>query len=242
MSAMQGFPGFPEGKLVTVPVPEQFFTDLLPAIDHLGELKVTLYAFWRLSQKEGRYRYLRREDFAADDLLMRGLAASPRQAQEKLDDALERAEARGTFLHVEIEDDQTAHNLYFVNTPKGREAIDKLIAGEWKPETASPAQVTLSQARANIFVLYEHNIGPLTPMVAEELRDLQATYPGDWIEEAIRVAVRNNARRLKYITAVLERMRSEGRYVAQTQDPQADLKRFRDSQRYAANAPAGDPD
>lgn len=240
MSAMQGFPGFPEGKLVTVPVPEQFFTDLLPAIDHLGELKVTLYAFWRLSQKEGRYRYLRRDDFATDDLLMRGLSASPRQAQERLDDALERAEARGTFLYVEIEDDQAAYNLYFVNTPKGREAIDKLIAGEWKPETTSPASVTLGQARTNVFVLYEQNIGPLTPMVAEELRDLQATYSGEWIEEAIRVAVRNNARRLKYIIAVLERMRSEGRYVAQNQDSQADLKRFRDSQRYAANAPTGD--
>jgi len=78
---MQGFAGFPDGKLKTVPLPEPFFSDLLPAIDHLGELKVTLYAFWRLSLMEGQYRYLRREDLARDELFLRGLSASPRQAR-----------------------------------------------------------------------------------------------------------------------------------------------------------------
>ena len=93
---MQGFAGFPEGKLKTVPIPEPFYTELLPAIDHLGELKVTLYAFWRLSLMEGKYRCVRREDFARDELLMRGLSHSPRQAREILDDALERL----SLIHI----------------------------------------------------------------------------------------------------------------------------------------------
>jgi hypothetical protein len=70
--------------------------------------------------------------------------------------------------------------------------------------------VTLSHVRANVFVLYEQNIGPLTPMIADSLRDLMATYPGAWIEEAIQIAVRNNIRKLNYILAVLERRRAEG--------------------------------
>ncbi len=225
---MQGFSGFPEGKLRTVPVPEPFFTELLPAIDHLGELKVTLYAFWRLSLMEGKYRFLRRDDLARDELFMRGLAASPRLAQEILDDALERAEARGTLLYVSIEDAAARHDLYFVNSPKGREAVEKLIAGEWRPDDAAAlgGAVTLSHVRSNIFVLYEQNIGPLTPLIADELRDAMATYPGPWIEDAIRIAARNNIRKLKYIQAVLDRMKAEGRSEQPPTEAGQDLSRY----------------
>jgi hypothetical protein len=224
---MQGFSGFPEGKLRTVPVPEPFFAELLPGIDHLGELKVTLYAFWRLSLMEGKYRFLRRDDLARDDMFMHGLSASPRLAQEILDDALERAEARGTLLYVSIEDAAARHDLYFVNSPKGREAVEKLTAGEWRPEEHSTGAVTLSHVRSNIFVLYEQNIGPLTPLIADELRDVMATYPGPWIEDAIRIAARNNIRKLKYILAVLDRMKAEGRHEREDPaDPESYIKGY----------------
>ena len=45
---MKGFPGFPDGKLKLTQIPNLFFSDLLPIIDDLGELKVKLYAFWAL--------------------------------------------------------------------------------------------------------------------------------------------------------------------------------------------------
>jgi DnaD/phage-associated family protein len=81
--------------------------------------------------------------------------------------------------------------------------------------------------RSNVFSLYEQNIGALTPMISEELRDMAETYPAQWIEDAIRVAVKNNVRRLKYILAVLERMRSEGRYEQEARDTaEPDLSRF----------------
>lgn len=225
---MKGFPGFPDGKLKTLPLPEQVFTELLPIIDHLGELKVSLYAFWKLSVKEGTYRFMRRADFADDDVFMRGLAASPRQAEEILDDALERAEARGLLLHVLMEDAQATHDLYFVNSAKGREAVEKLTRGEWRPadQAEAGAAVTLSRMRSNIYTLYEQNIGALTPMIVEELRDMAETYPALWIEDAIRVAVKNNARKLKYILAVLERMKTDGRYEQPTPDSQDDLSRY----------------
>ncbi|MGH2524760.1 MAG: DnaD domain-containing protein, partial [Anaerolineales bacterium] len=220
---MKGFPGFPDGKVRTLALPEPFFTELLPLVDHLGEMKVTLYAFWRLNTKEGAYRFLRREDFAEDDLFMRGLSPSPRQAGEALDDALERAEARGTLLHVLLEDAEAVHNLYFLNTAKGREAVEKLTRGEWRPPDYAGKAITLSRVRSNIFTLYEQNIGALTPMIVEELRDAEATYPAAWIEDAIRIAVKNNARKLKYILAVLERMRTEGRHEQTDDHPEDDL-------------------
>jgi DnaD/phage-associated family protein len=153
---------------------------------------------------------LQRADFAEDELFMRGLSASPRQAEQVLDDALERAEARGTLLRVIVEDAAAERHLYFLNTPRGREAVEKLTRGEWRPEQFDGAAFRLSQMRSSIFTLYEQNIGALTPMISEELRDMAATYPPGWIENAIRVAVKNNVRRLKYVQAVLERMRAEG--------------------------------
>ena len=235
---MKGFPGFPDGKLRTLPLPEAFFTDLLPLVDHLAELKATLYAFWRLSQKEGNYRFLRREDLAGDEHFMRGLAPTARQAEETLDDALERAEARGTLLHVLIEDAQSARSLYFMNTAKGREAVEKLTRGEWRPGDEAGTVITLSQRRSNVFVLYEQNVGPLTPMVAEELRDLERAYPAAWIEDAIRIAVKNNVRRLKYIMAVLERMHAEGRYEQETRDDSEEyLRRYDGYRPFLADEP-----
>ena len=40
-------------------MPNTFFAELLPAIDDLAELKVTLYCLWLLNHKQGDLRYTR---------------------------------------------------------------------------------------------------------------------------------------------------------------------------------------
>jgi len=222
---MQGFPGFPQDDEPTATVPERFFTDLLPLIDHLAELKVTAYALWQLSRQTAKYPCLRRSDFLADRVFMQGLSVSPHQAETILDDALERAVARGTLRHAQVADPQTAEQLYFANSPRSREAIAQLARGEWQPVGQPGATVT--PTRPTVFSLYEQNIGPLTPLVAEELREALSTYPAEWLEEAIRIAVKNNARKLKYILAVLARMRTEGRHDRKEGDEtENDLSRY----------------
>jgi len=81
---MQGFNGFPDGQLKTIALPALFFSELLPIIDDLAELRVTLYAFWALHKKEGAIRYLGRRDFTADDLLMESLGQPRRTAEAVL--------------------------------------------------------------------------------------------------------------------------------------------------------------
>ena len=208
---MQGFSGFPEGKTRIVPVPAAFFAELLPAIDHLAEFKATLYAFWSLSRKEGEVRYLVRADFAGDERFMRGLASNPTAAEHALDDALERAVARGTLLQVSIESADGEQTYYFLNTPRGRAAVDGLTRGKWRPSGNADAPIELSMERPNVFTLYEQNIGPLTPMIADSLRDAENSYPAAWLEEAIRIAVANNVRKMRYILAILEDWRSQGK-------------------------------
>ncbi|MCI0396255.1 MAG: DnaD domain protein [Chloroflexi bacterium] len=208
---MKGFPGFPEGKLRLTQIPNLFFSDLLPIIDSLAELKATLYAFWALGQKEGQVRYLRLTDFLNDGEFMKGLGPNPTQAAEVLTDGIERAVARGTFLHVNVESADGKMDLYFLNTEKGRAAVEGITRGEWRPNPDEDEPITLLVERPNIFVLYEQNIGPLTPLIADELRDAEQNYPLSWIAEAIELAVENNVRKWRYVLAILERWRQEGK-------------------------------
>jgi DNA replication protein len=211
MKSQKGFSGFPAGKLRTTPVPNQFFSELLPTIDHLGELKLTMYAFWALAQKEGRFKYLRRTEIASDEIFMQSFDPGEDDAQEVLADALERAVARGTFLKATLTFADGEEALYFLNTPKGRAAIEGIERGDWTPTGSEEQPVELKIERPNIFVLYEQNIGALTPMIADRLREAEETYPGTWIEDAIRIAVENNVRKWRYVEAILEDWDKRGR-------------------------------
>ena len=225
---MKKFRGFPEGKVHLNPIPATFFRELLPEIDHLGELKVCLYLFWRLDRMEGPFRYLRREDFAADERLMQGMGDSQEQAQVTLDEALERAVARGALIRASLMTDQKQDTYYFLNSPRGRAAALALEKGEWRPGSGAPAGLAeLAAERPNIFRLYEENFGPLTPMIAEALGEAEDSYPTQWIEEAMRIAVEKNARNWRYVLAILERWQSEGRDERKDRrDSEKDRRRY----------------
>jgi DNA replication protein len=214
---MKTFSGFPPGKVRSVSLPEPVFSDLVPIIDDLAELKLTLHVLWRLGQQHGKVRYLRRADLAADQTLLVSLGSSPDKA---LDAALARAVERGTLLRTETLDSEAGDEIYFANTPKGRAAVEAIARGEWPDELESAG-------RPNVFALYEQNIGLLTPLIADELREAERTYPAEWIEEAFREAVSLNKRSWKYIRAILERWRIEGRGDEAGQRPgEADRRRY----------------
>jgi len=198
---MKTFSGFPSGTVRSVSIPEPVFTELIPLIDDLAELKLTLHVLWRLGRQRGRVRYLRRADLASDQVLLSGLGDAP---AEMLSAALERAVERGTLLRIETSTGGATEELYFANTPKGRAAVEAIARGEWPDELESAG-------RPNVFTLYEQNIGMLTPLIADELREAEQTYPAKWVEEAFREAVLLNKRSWKYIRAILERWRTEGK-------------------------------
>ncbi len=233
---MSPFDGFTESKARLTPIPAQFFTELLTEIDHLGELKVTLYAFWRISRMEGRFRFLQREDFLADECFMQGLGENERIAGAALDDALERAAGRGVLLRAVMagsqfegdkfvgEDDKRTY--YFLNTPKGRTAIEAIRSGKWRPSATHQVSIRLDQERPNVYRLYEEHIGPLTPMIAETLREAEAEYPPDWLEDAVRIAVEKNARNWRYVAAILRSWKEKGRDEQDRRNTEKDGRRY----------------
>ena len=195
---MPEFKGFSAEETFTR-IPDTFFRELLAGIDDPAELKVALWALWRFEHMEGSFRALPAGAFAAETGL------DPAQAAA----GLERAVARGVLLQVE----RDGQSLVFLNSPRGRAAAEAFRKGERAAPQAGPAPA----ARPNVFSLYEQNIGPLTPLIADALREAEAEYPAEWIEEALREAVANNKRSWKYAAAILRRWKEEGRH-AQEQD------------------------
>ncbi len=224
---MASFTGFPEGEVRFINIPAPFFNELLPQIDHLGELKVTLYAFWRLNRMEGAFRYLRRSNFLEDDRFMQGLSTTSYEAEQALNEALERCVQRGTFLQAQVILEKGEDFYYFLNTPRGQAAVQAIARGEWRQSGDSDSPLELSEERPNIYHLYEDHIGPLSPMIAEKLRDAENTYPAQWIEDAIRIAVENNVRRWSYVEAILGRWQEGGRDEREDRrDTEKDRRRY----------------
>jgi DNA replication protein len=214
------FSGFPAGKTRLTPIPAQFFAELLPEIDHLGELKVILYAFWALDRQEESVRYLTLADFSGDERFLQGLAGAD------LADALERAVQRGVLLRALPRGGAAQDALFFLNSPRGRAALKAVEQGSWEPSARSQPVATLEAERPNIFRLYEQNIGPLTPLIAETLQDAERTYPADWIEEAFKLAVERNKRRWNYIQAILKSWQEEGRDQTDRRDTSQNRRKY----------------
>jgi len=224
------FNGFPAGKLRFTRLPGPFFSELLPQIDNLNELKVVLYAFWQLDRREGEQRYLQLEDFSEDALFMAGLggeAALGEDPAAALQDGLQRAVKRGALLQAELELEGSQRIFYFLNSPLGRETIQALNDGAWRPSGDLRFPIELAQERGNLFSLYERHLGAITPMLAEKLKAAEKEYPHEWLEEAIRIAVENNARAWSYVEAILSRWQKEGRDERRTQgDTEKDRRKY----------------
>jgi len=235
---MKGFAGFPEGKVRFTPLPDLFFSQLVPRIDNLPELKVTLHLFWLLQGKKGHLRYASLQELREDPLLLAGLSVkdpegkvASQRPEDLLDEGLERAVARGTLLRVSVKDPEggdSQESWYFLNDPPSRQAVEEIERGELKLEgmPSRPGE-GVEVERPNIFALYEQNIGLLQPLIAEELREAEKTYPAAWIEEAFKIAVERNARNWRYIQAILERWAREGKDDGKTRrDSKEDRYRY----------------
>jgi len=211
---MKQFGGFP-ARMEFTPVPNVFFSSLLPEISDVAELKTTLHIFWSIYRKKGYPRFTTYRELSGDTSLMRSLSDGEKPPDEALGDALDKAVNRGTILHLVLDRDGAPEDAYFLNTESDRKVVTKIRNGELilsgLKAGGKPSPEVHTEEQPNIFALYEQNIGMLTPMIAEELREAEKLYPEDWIKDAIKEAVNRNVRKWSYISAILESWLAEGK-------------------------------
>lgn len=128
---------------------------------------------------------------------------------------------------------QEKYNIYHVNfgaafgkgkAPTSEETSQVKLKGElYDTKTVSQSSLKEEPVKKNqeeeentttgpnIFLAYQNNIGMVTPMIADSLRDAERDFPPKWIVEAIQIAVENNKRNLRYCLAILERWKREGK-------------------------------
>lgn len=218
------FAGFPSRGQATV-IPASFFSDVLPRLagDPIA-LGVALYAMRALTAKRGSPRYITPEELEADPACAAYIAATGVGGAGEVESGLARAATEGVLVTLQVRSGDDVRALYFLNTPSDRRGMAAVREGRaqiagWRPapETAAPP------SERGIFTLYESLVGPVTPLIADDLIEAERLYPPEWLEEAFREAAAQNARSWRYVSRILERWAHEGRDHAKTQrDPAGD--------------------
>jgi len=204
------FTGFPARSRYT-PLPNILFSDVLPRIEDIAELKILLVIMWRLYSKRGYPRFVTYRELLGDQVVA-GLGGGGRSPEEALRQGLEKAVERGTLIQLRAEKDGEHEEIYLLNSEEGRRVSEGLSSGQVALPGVQPMPEPVPVGeRPNIFELYEQNIGMLTPMIADELKQAEADYPPAWVEDAFKEAVSLNKRSWRYIQRILERWAAEGK-------------------------------
>ena len=197
-----------------VPVPAAVFGPLLERVTDAATLRCALRAVFVLHRKgasperRGRLATVTAAELAADPVVGGVDAAA-------VEGALATLAELGVLVHAPPAQDGSA--AYCLDTPANRRALAALAGwqGGWRDDGVGPWDPVTdagdAASRPDIFRLYEENIGVITPMAAERLKDMEDEYPPEWIAEAFGQAVVSNARNLRYVEAVLRRWRDDGR-------------------------------
>jgi len=210
---LTGFAGFQAGGKHYTRIPNEFFAEVLPIVDDLYELKAILYLFWKLSQGSGDVRYLRLDDALNDLVFLAGMGDDPAQQEKNTRHGLRQAAQRGVLKEVEVKRQGNTETWYFLNSSKGRQAVERLRRGDFSGliHDIDDVIIGLERERPNVFLLYEQNIGMVTPMLAEKLRQAERDYPQEWIQDAFSTAVEHNKRSWAYIHSILRRWSKDGK-------------------------------
>lgn len=214
---------FPKGTRY-IPVPAQALGPLLAEIDSLAELKCTLRLIGMVHQRRSKRHWVTASELENDAILADALGQEPEGSRQAIIKGVQLAVARGALLETERNNEK----VLFLNDEPGRKAMAQL--GQVVVEDSAPSPQ--DDDRPNIFALYEENIGSLTPMLAEQLKEAESEYPSSWIEEAFRIAVSSNQRKWRYIAGILKSWATEGKdngesgRHSQTTDPKEYLRRY----------------
>ena len=213
------FNGFQENKKEFTGIPDVFFRELLPELEDINEIKLCLYILWKANTIGDFGMPITAADILLDKIFIGGLESSTVGTEKLVTEILKKAVVDNILLKIKS-GSIGEPDIYFINSPRGRKAASA------KSQKFQPTKITLDHIQPNIFQLYQENIGPLTPIIADALREAEDIYPVEWVEEAIQIAVQNNVRRWRYVEKILDRWQKEGRDGTDREHDQEDYRRY----------------
>jgi DnaD/phage-associated family protein len=216
------FGGFDIEHSRPVSIPAAFFTDLLPKITSIDELQVTLAVFRHVAEAGGFETPIAEQALEQDKHLRYALRedGSPREPDRRIALGLDLALAHGAILRFVATSERSDAVWYYVNTTVNRATLSAMSRGAInapKIVWASNHPPEVAVELPNAFRLYEQNIGPLTPLLADQIGRAIEEYPAEWIEEAIGEAVAYNRRSWRYISRILQNWTAQGKSDSDTQ-------------------------
>ena len=138
--AEKPFSGFPARAEVT-PIPNLFFTAVMPKIDDIVELKAILHVFWLLSRRRGYPQFVTYNELMSDPILMGGIEGGTKPKEEILRQALDQAVQHGIMLHLRIDRDGQPEDAYFINSEAAKEVVSKIQQGKLPQMASMPREV-----------------------------------------------------------------------------------------------------
>lgn len=199
-----------------VPIPYEFLNDVVTEITSIDELQVTLAAFRIASELEGAETPIAERMIMRDGPIRKAMRKSgiTNDPDERILSGLELAVGRGTLLRFVAKHGRKEAYWYYINTPVNRHTIAAMERGALAPPAIiweGKTVPTVVSDPPNAFRLYEQNVGPLTPLIADQITQAIRDYPADWLEDAIGEAVAYNRRSWRYILTILENWKATGR-------------------------------
>jgi hypothetical protein len=178
---MKTFSGFPDGELKMSALPEMFYTGLLPLIDDLPEMKVTVACFRLCWQKSGLVRWTTSAE------LMRDPALS--DVPEEIAAGVMKAIRRGSLVGAL---DRSGLQYLFPNSELGQ--------GRRRDQTRRE-----DRTRSRRLWTPQHLCAVTSKTSGADAADRRAAedanreFPPQWIEYAFAEAVKQNARSWAYV-------------------------------------------
>ena len=215
--------------MVDMILSDEFLKDYLPRLTDADTIKVMLYIQSRFGQQESENHYLFVRQILQSTTLQHWMGES--NVEERIRQTLKSAVSNGLLLSGKIRTGGKKTLVVF-NNDQGKATLGRLQKGLWQPSPTDHSFEQENQPQKNIYQLYEENIGPLTPLLSEDLTAAQEEFPHHWVEEAIHIAVQNNARSWRYIDAVLKSWQKEGKNVQSRRDSETYESRRNKSSEY----------
>lgn len=196
-------------------VPAEYLDRLFGWIDDLSELQVVLRILFLLQPERGFPPFVMRTRVEEDHVLASVFGLRVKDTRREIGSVLDRVVAKGHLLDVILMTSTgQEQELILLNVEENNKFIRQ--SQQKEIEIRGFGQVRLIGQRLpknqDVFSLYEENIGVITPIVADELKDAETNYSYEVIAEAIKEAAVRNKRSWRYVAAILRSWSQEGRH------------------------------